>query len=369
MRSRATRALRRRRRVDGHRDEEHAPQHERLPRRGALQLRLPQRREDERRHLVPARRRPPRRDASSPTRSSSASTSPGGKARGVRGRFLDGVTGEPRRSVRGPRQGRGRRVRLDAHAASSSAKSGLDSVHIGRHLTLHPGRAHRRALRRGGRRLGRRAAERLLRSLLERGHLARTASTPPSTCSPPRSPGVGREHRAPRRRSIPNLAFFGGMVHDDGGGQVRRWLSREPLVTYKMIRRDKERLLKTHPDPRQDGLRRRRPRGAPPDLRHGDDQEAEGARLPQPRAQPRREPHRVHGVPPARLREDEHDARDRRREAHRRDVGRRQPLRDRRQHPADEHRRELAAADHGRLDDARARARRRLRRARSEGAG
>jgi len=35
------------------------------------------------------------------------------------------------------------------------------------------------------------------------------------------------------------------MVHDDGGGQVRRWLSREPLVTYKMIKRDKERLLKT----------------------------------------------------------------------------------------------------------------------------
>jgi choline dehydrogenase-like flavoprotein len=57
-------------------------------------------------------------------------------------------------------------------------------------------------------------------------------------------PGIGHEHRR-LVKNIPNLAFFGGMVHDDGGGQVRRWLSRAPLVTYKKIRRDKERLLKT----------------------------------------------------------------------------------------------------------------------------
>jgi choline dehydrogenase-like flavoprotein len=57
-------------------------------------------------------------------------------------------------------------------------------------------------------------------------------------------PGLGREHRR-LVKSIPNLAFFGGMVHDEGGGQIRRWLSREPLVTYRMIKRDKARLLKT----------------------------------------------------------------------------------------------------------------------------
>jgi choline dehydrogenase-like flavoprotein len=56
-------------------------------------------------------------------------------------------------------------------------------------------------------------------------------------------PGIGREHRR-LVKSLPNLAFFGGMVHDEGGGQVRRWVSREPLVVYKMIERDKKRLLK-----------------------------------------------------------------------------------------------------------------------------
>jgi len=43
---------------------------------------------------------------------------------------------------------------------------------------------------------------------------------------------------------MPNLAFFGGMIHDEGGGQVRRWISREPLVIYRMIERDKKQLLK-----------------------------------------------------------------------------------------------------------------------------
>jgi choline dehydrogenase-like flavoprotein len=41
---------------------------------------------------------------------------------------------------------------------------------------------------------------------------------------------------------MPNLAFFGAMIHDDAGGQVRRWLSREPLVTYRMSPRDRLRL-------------------------------------------------------------------------------------------------------------------------------
>jgi hypothetical protein len=56
-------------------------------------------------------------------------------------------------------------------------------------------------------------------------------------------PGIGRTHRQ-LVKQMPHLAFFGGMVHDDGGGQVRRWLSREPLVTYRMAARDRERLFK-----------------------------------------------------------------------------------------------------------------------------
>ena len=32
------------------------------------------------------------------------------------------------------------------------------------------------------------------------------------------------------------------MIHDDGGGSVRRWLTREPLVTYRMAARDRGRM-------------------------------------------------------------------------------------------------------------------------------
>jgi hypothetical protein len=56
-------------------------------------------------------------------------------------------------------------------------------------------------------------------------------------------PGVGSHYRK-LVREIPRLAIFGGMLHDDGGGRVHRWLSREPLVLYKMIKRDKARLMK-----------------------------------------------------------------------------------------------------------------------------
>jgi choline dehydrogenase-like flavoprotein len=34
------------------------------------------------------------------------------------------------------------------------------------------------------------------------------------------------------------------MIHDEGGGQVRRWISREPLLLYRMVKRDKARLLR-----------------------------------------------------------------------------------------------------------------------------
>jgi choline dehydrogenase-like flavoprotein len=56
-------------------------------------------------------------------------------------------------------------------------------------------------------------------------------------------PGVGPRYRK-RIDRMKNLAVFGGMVHDDGGGRVHRWLSREPLVTYKMSDRDRASMWK-----------------------------------------------------------------------------------------------------------------------------
>jgi choline dehydrogenase-like flavoprotein len=61
-------------------------------------------------------------------------------------------------------------------------------------------------------------------------------------------PGIGPDY-VRRAQTIPHLAVFGGMVHDDAGGRVRArspLLSlggllrpREPLMTYQMSRRDR----------------------------------------------------------------------------------------------------------------------------------
>lgn len=166
----------------------------------------------------------------------------GGRARGVRGRFLDGDTGEPR-------------VRFDIrakivvvacgsmHTPLLLRRSGLDSVHIGRHLTLHP------AVR-----IGALFDEPVdgwdgaLQSVytdhfLGDGIWLNGVYSAVNVLAAA-FPGIGRTHRK-LVKQMPHLAFFGGMVHDDGGGQVRRWLSREPLILYRMAKRDRERLFKT----------------------------------------------------------------------------------------------------------------------------
>jgi hypothetical protein len=122
-------------------------------------------------------------------------------------------------------------------------RSGLDSPHIGRHLTLHP------AVR-----IGALFDERVdgwdgaLQSVYTDHFLAEgiwlNGVYSAVNILAAAFPGIGREHRR-LVSQLPNLAVFGGMVHDDGGGQVRRWLSREPLVFYRMAKRDKARLLKT----------------------------------------------------------------------------------------------------------------------------
>lgn len=165
----------------------------------------------------------------------------GGRARGVRGRFLDGETGEPRV----PFEIRAKIVVVacgSLHTPVLLRKSGLDSRDIGRHLTLHP------AFRVGalfdedvsgwdG------ALQSVYSDHFQHEGITLVGVYTAVNVLAAAFPGIGREHRR-LVRSLPNLAFFGGMVHDDGGGQVRRWISREPLVFYRMIERDKRRLLK-----------------------------------------------------------------------------------------------------------------------------
>jgi len=56
-------------------------------------------------------------------------------------------------------------------------------------------------------------------------------------------PGVGPKLRQ-RARSLGHCAVFGGMIHDEGGGRVRRGPGREPILSYKMAPRDLSRLRK-----------------------------------------------------------------------------------------------------------------------------
>lgn len=121
-------------------------------------------------------------------------------------------------------------------------KSGLGTTHVGRNLTLHP--AFRVGALFDERVEGWDGAMQSVYSdhFADEGLTLVSAYTAPSVLAAA-FPGVGRSHRA-LVRSIPHLAFFGAMIHDDPGGSVRRWLSREPLLTYRMSARDRLRLFR-----------------------------------------------------------------------------------------------------------------------------
>jgi hypothetical protein len=118
--------------------------------------------------------------------------------------------------------------------------SGLGSMHVGRHLTLHP--AFRVGALFDDRVDGWDGAMQSVYSdhFVDEGLTLVGVYTVPSILAAA-FPGVGREHRR-AVKSMPNLAFFGAMIHDDGNGRVMRWLGREPLVTYRMSAQDRHRL-------------------------------------------------------------------------------------------------------------------------------
>ena len=165
----------------------------------------------------------------------------GGRATGVRGRLLDAQTGEPRV----PFEVRAKMVIVacgSLHTPLLLRKSGLDARDIGKCLTLHP--AFRVSAIFDEEVNG---WDGSLQSVYS-DHFASDGITLVGVYSAVNVlaaafPGVGREHRRLARK-MPNLAVFGGMVHDDGGGRVHRWISREPLITYRMTPRDKQRLMK-----------------------------------------------------------------------------------------------------------------------------
>jgi len=163
----------------------------------------------------------------------------GGTARAVRGRFMDPRTGEPGIAF----EVRARVVVIacgSLHTPILLRNSGLGTSHVGRHLTLHPAF-----------RVGALFDERVdgwdgaMQSVYS-DHFADEGLTLVGVYTVPSIlaaafPGVGREHRR-GVKAMPNLAFFGAMIHDDGNGRVMRWLGREPLVTYRMSAQDRHRL-------------------------------------------------------------------------------------------------------------------------------
>jgi choline dehydrogenase-like flavoprotein len=164
----------------------------------------------------------------------------GGRASGVRGRFLDQETGEPRV----PFEVSAKVVLVACgalHTPLLLRRSGLSGPNLGRHMTLHP--AFRVCALFDERVDGWDGAMQSAYSdaMMDQGITFVSAYNPPSVLAAA-FPGIGPPHRRLIER-VSNLAVFGGMIHDDGGGQVRRWISREPLLLYRMNARDRARLF------------------------------------------------------------------------------------------------------------------------------
>lgn len=163
----------------------------------------------------------------------------GDRAVGVRGRLL----GE-RGDKKGLFEVRARRVVIAAgawHTPLLLKRSGLGNPeHVGRKLTLHPGF---RVLARFDQpvRGWRGALQSAWSDAFESEGITLTSLFVPVGVLGATMPGIGPEHMRCSAQ-IDHLAMFGGILHDEGGGTVHRGLGREPIVTYRMSKKDRARI-------------------------------------------------------------------------------------------------------------------------------
>jgi choline dehydrogenase-like flavoprotein len=161
-----------------------------------------------------------------------------GRAVGVRGRLLRGRAGK--------RAGRftihARRVVVAAGAwhgplLLKASGVGRGSKHLGRNLTLHP--ACRMMARFKEPVHGWRGAlQAAFVDAFEDEKLTMVSLFVPPGILAATLPGFGPEH-SERAEQSAHIAVMGGLIHDVGGGVIRRTLGREPLVTYRMSRSDR----------------------------------------------------------------------------------------------------------------------------------
>jgi choline dehydrogenase-like flavoprotein len=164
----------------------------------------------------------------------------GDRAVGVEGRLLNG----PRGKRRGALKVHAKRVVLAAgawHTPLLLKRSKLGNPElVGKKLTLHPG--FRMLARFDEPVLGWRGAlQSAYSDAFEHEGITLTGLFVPVGVLGATMPGVGVEHTRASSQ-IGHLAMFGGMIHDDGGGTVRRGIGREPIVTYRMSKRDRARI-------------------------------------------------------------------------------------------------------------------------------
>ncbi|MEZ4224938.1 MAG: GMC family oxidoreductase [Polyangiaceae bacterium] len=160
-----------------------------------------------------------------------------GRATGVSGRMLAG----PRRKPAGRFRVHARRVVVAAGAYASPLllkrnDIGRHSGQVGRNLTVHP--AFRVMARfdepvRGWQG----ALQSAYTDAFEADRITMVGLFVPPGVLAATMPGIGHSHTR-RAASIPHLSIFGGMIHDDGGGQVHEVFGR-PLMTYRMSPRDR----------------------------------------------------------------------------------------------------------------------------------
>lgn len=164
----------------------------------------------------------------------------GNRAVGVRGRLVGG----PRARRRGNVEVRAKRVVVACggwHSPLLLKRSGLGGLRsIGRHLTLHPAFRMMARFDEPIRSWSGALQSAYSNRFMDEGMTMVGLAVPPGVLAAT-VPGFGARF-AERARALPNIAVFGGMLHDEAGGTVHRGPGREPIVTYRMAKQDRARV-------------------------------------------------------------------------------------------------------------------------------